>query len=41
MHLTKCTLVSATVFFMLPHMLDPAELRGIKAARPQKKIEKN
>jgi hypothetical protein len=25
---------------MLPHTLDPAELHGVKAARPQKKIKK-
>jgi hypothetical protein len=32
MHLTKCTLVIAIVFFTLPRALDPAELRGVKRA---------
>jgi hypothetical protein len=36
MHLIKCTLVTAIVFFTLPCALDPTELRGVKAARPQK-----
>jgi hypothetical protein len=35
MDLTKCTLVSAIVFFTLPRALDSTELHGVKAARLQ------
>jgi hypothetical protein len=35
MHLAKCIVLTATIFFTVPCMLDLVYVRGVKTARPK------